>query len=243
MLQAVGNSQPAVNNQEPGYDDDARNTGSVLRPREGVTFEEGSMKSALQQRAWTGDLLLQRRGSSLALAGALALIAAQNLHAQGGSLKPQIVERDGLSVIGIEVRTSNAEAATVIPRQWDRLFKDGIITRIPNRADANILAVYSRYASDHNGEYDYLIGARVKDGSQPPDGMAVRVIPKARYAVVTTAQGPVGKVVSETWQKIWGLEEAGELGGRRTYKADFELYDQRSRDPNNSQVDIYVAIE
>jgi len=158
-------------------------------------------------------------------------------------MNKQIVERDAFTVIGIEVRTNNSEAATVIPRQWDRFFKEGVPGKIPNRADANLVAVYSGYASDYHGDFDYLIGARVKDGSTATEGMVVKVVPKARYAVLTTDQGPVGKVVSEAWQKIWQLEDSGGLGGQRAYKADFELYDQRSRDPKNSQVDIYIGID
>ena len=158
-------------------------------------------------------------------------------------MKPEVVERDSFTVIGIEVRTSNADGATVIPQHWRRFFKEDIPGKIPSRADGNFVAVYSGYASDHHGDYDYLIGARVKDGAAAPVGMVVKQIPKARYAVVTTAQGQVGKVVAEAWQRIWSLEESGGLGGRRTYKADFEVYDQRSRDPNNSRVDIYVGIQ
>jgi predicted transcriptional regulator YdeE len=227
------------------------------------------MKSATQntrRQDTAGDLPSRWRGATLALRVALALMAAPTVRAQGqiqcakivllrsaclpvvfaaadkgGTLKPQITERDSFTVIGIEIRTNNA--AGDIPRQWDRFFKEGVLGKIPNKADANILAVYSRYASDHNGDYDYLIGARVRDGSTAPEGMMAEVIPKARYAVLTTERGPVGKVVSEAWQKIWALEDAGGLGGRRTYKADFEVYDQRSRDPNDSQVDIYVGVD
>lgn len=162
---------------------------------------------------------------------------------QGGTLQPKILERDSFTVIGIEVRTDNREAATVIPRQWTRFFREGLAGKIPDRTDSDFVVVYSNYAGDHNGDYDYLLGARVKDGTAAPEGMVVKMVPKARYAVLTTDQGPVGKVVSEKWREVWSLEHSDALGGKRTYKADFELYDQRARDPNNSQVDIYIGIE
>ena len=156
-------------------------------------------------------------------------------------MKPQIVELASFAMIGIKIRTNNA--AGDIPRHWDRFFKEGALAKTPNKADADILAVYTRYASDHNGDYDYLIGARVREGSVAPEGMVAEIIPRARYAVLTTERGPVGKVVSETWQKIWAMEGKGGLGGQRTYRADFEVYDQRSRDPESSQAEIYVGIE
>lgn len=179
----------------------------------------------------------------VALVVGLASAVAGTATGHAGTLKPQITKRHALTVIGIEVRTSNAEAATVIPRQWEHFFQEGVAGKIPHRADSDILAVYSNYASDHRGDFDYLIGARVPDGSEAPQGMVVKTIPSSRYAVVATDRGPVGKVVSEAWQRIWSLEDNGGLGGKRAYKADFEVYDQRSRDPNNSQVDIYVGIE
>jgi predicted transcriptional regulator YdeE len=32
------------------------------------------------------------------------------------------------------------------------------------------------------------------------------------------------------------------FGGKRAYIADFEVYDERSRDPDNTIVDIYIGI-
>jgi len=163
----------------------------------------------------------------------------------GGTVERSIVERDGFLVIGIEARTSNAKETTpeaVIPRHWDRLFKEGVLGGIPDKADSDIVAVYTDYASDKGGEYTYLLGAKVADASVVPKGMVVKKIPRSRYAVFTTDKGPVAKVVSAAWREIWELEDHAGLGGQRAYQADFEVYDQRSRDPQNSQADIYVGL-
>jgi len=163
----------------------------------------------------------------------------------GGYLKLKIVEEEAFAVIGIEERTNNAREMTpdgAIPRLWDRLFKEGILDRIPHRAAMDIIVIYTDYASDRKGDYTYILGARVNHLSRVPQGMVAKTVQKARYAVLTTEKGPVGKVVSGAWQEIWRLEDRGELGGKRAYRADFELYDERSRDPQNSQVDIYVGI-
>jgi predicted transcriptional regulator YdeE len=163
----------------------------------------------------------------------------------GGTLKPSIVEKDVFLVIGIEARTSNAKEMTserVIPRQWDRFFKEGILDRIPSKTGSSILALYTDYARDKNGDYTYLLGAKVSDASMVPEGMVLKRVPKSRYAVFTTEKGPAAKVVLEAWQEIWSFEDQGRLGGQRAYRADFEVYDQRSRDPQDSQVDIYVGL-
>jgi predicted transcriptional regulator YdeE len=68
-------------------------------------------------------------------------------------------------------------------------------------------------------------------------------VPSGRYAVVTSAKGPVERVVPKAWQQVYSLEDNKQLGGARAYKADFELYDQRSQNPQDSQVDLYVGVK
>ncbi len=162
------------------------------------------------------------------------------------ALEAHIVEQKQFTVIGIQIRTNNAEETAgqgKIPKQWEMFFKNNILGRIPSRADSNIVVVYSNYQSDYKGDYDYLIGAEVRDASDVPAGMVKQIVPAGKYAVVTTPSGQVGKVVSETWRKIWELEDGAQLGGSRAYKKDFEVYDERARDPNNSQVDICLGLK
>jgi predicted transcriptional regulator YdeE len=159
-------------------------------------------------------------------------------------MNPRAVQQEGFTVVGIAVRTSNAEqmtAARPIGKQWERLFREGVLAAIPNKADGNILAVYSDYASDKDGEYTYLLGARVTKAESVPAGMTVKNIPGGRYAVFTSEKGPVQKVVVEMWQRVWATPKSA-LGGERTYKTDFEIYDQRAQNPADSVVDLYVAV-
>jgi predicted transcriptional regulator YdeE len=159
-------------------------------------------------------------------------------------MNPRAVQQDGFTVVGIAVRTSNAEQMTEarpIGKQWERLFKEGVLAAIPNKADSNILAVYSEYASDKDGEYTYLLGARVTKVEKLPDGMTVKNVPAGRYAVFTSERGPVQKVIVEMWRRVWETPKSA-LGGDRTYRADFELYDQRAQNPADAVVDLYVAV-
>jgi predicted transcriptional regulator YdeE len=162
-----------------------------------------------------------------------------------GDSGSRVVEQKQFSVVGVKVRTNNSREMTgqgEIPKQWEEFFKEDILGKISGRADSNIVVVYSSYQSDKNGDYDYLIGARVKDASTVPPGMEVKIVPAGKYMVFTTAVGPVSKIVAETWRKIWDLEDKSQLGGTRAYEADFEIYDQRSWDPKNWQVEIYVGM-
>ena len=150
---------------------------------------------------------------------------------------------DAFTVIGIAARTNNAKEAGpdgVIPRQWQKYFHDGVADKIQDKLDSNTYAVYTDYESDHNGDYTFIIGAKVKPGTTPPEDMTVVNVPGGHYAVLTTEKGPVQQVIPATWARVFQLEDSGEL--RRAYKTDFELYDQRSQDPNDAQVDLYLGV-
>ena len=180
--------------------------------------------------------------AGLGLIGLGIFLSAISLGAS--SMQPKIVDQDEFQVVGIVARTTNAKEMSgegIIGSQWGKFYKDGILDKIPDKVDSTIYAVYTVYESDRNGEYDFVIGAKVSSAPVIPPGMVARKIPKGRYAVVMTASGPVQQVVPQAWKEVWDLEDNKQI--RRAYKADFEVYDQRSRDPQNSQVDLYIGIK
>ena len=183
------------------------------------------------------------------LAGIAAAMVTCSVVAFPGAKKatevnPRAVQQEGFTVVGITVRTGNREqmtAARPIGTLWERLFKEGVLAAIPDKADGNIVAVYSQYASDKDGEYTYLLGARVKKVESVPAGMTVEKVPAGRYALFTSERGPVQKVVVEMWRRVWETPKNA-LGGDRTYQTDFEVYDQRAQNPADAVVDLYVAV-
>ncbi|WP_028545873.1 zinc ribbon domain-containing protein [Paenibacillus taiwanensis] len=111
-----------------------------------------------------------------------------------------------------------------------------------------IYALYTNYESDASGAYDYVIGTEYTmkqqhaDNALPEAGQAdVIEVPAARYAVFVTRTGPLVEVVVEAWQAIWHWSQ--QTGHVRTYTGDFELYNERSRDPEAAQVEIYIAVK
>ena len=163
------------------------------------------------------------------------------------TLKPRIVELPSFTVLGIAVRTNNAKEASpdgIIGQQWQRFMSEQLMGKIPGKLSPDIYAVYTDYASDANGDYTYILGAKVQtahDGLYPAD-MVEKIVPAGRYAVFASERGPVAKVVVETWKQIWSYFQSGEHG-KRAYLSDFELHDQRAADPNNAQVDIYIGLK
>jgi len=157
---------------------------------------------------------------------------------------PKVVQQDEFTVVGIAVRTSNAEQMTParpIGKQWERLIGEGLLAAIPNKADGKIVAVYSEYANDKDGQYTYLLGARVRKAENLPAGMVAKNVPAGRYAVFTSERGPVQKVIVDLWRRVWATPK-NELGGDRNYRADFEVYDERARNPADAVVDLFVGI-
>ncbi|MFI5202559.1 MAG: GyrI-like domain-containing protein, partial [Candidatus Kapaibacterium sp.] len=153
------------------------------------------------------------------------------------------VSKAAFTLVGISARTTNAKEMSghgIIAKQWQHVMSDKLIEKIPNRTDSNIIAMYTDYESDANGEYTFFIGARVKFVDSIPEGMVVKHVPAAHYALFTSEKGPVWEVVPKLWQKIWSTPPS-EMGGERSFLSDFEMYDERAADPGNAIVDVWVG--
>ena len=191
------------------------------------------------------DLAIQNYEKSLQMDPKNNNAVEQLKKLKGESMNPRVVDQDGFTVIGIAARTSNAKEVTAdgsIAKQWMRLFQEGLIGKIPNKADSSIVAVYTDYASDHNGDYTYVLGARVTSDADVPAGMVAKKVPAGKFALFTSEKGPAPQVVPATWMKINSLPQNA-VGADRLYRADYEVYDERARDPQNLQVDVYIGIK
>jgi predicted transcriptional regulator YdeE len=148
-------------------------------------------------------------------------------------------------VAGSQVRTNNANEMSghgEIGKLWQLYFQENLASQIPNRADAASIVVYSDYSSDEKGDYTYLLGARVTSADHLPAGMTFKRIVPDPYAVLTTTQGPLVDVLQAEWKKIWTMHPA-ELGGKRAFLTDYEVYDARSANPQQAQVEIHIGLQ
>ena len=172
-----------------------------------------------------------------------ALLFSLGLAAQQAP-EPKVDDQKVFDVIGISTRTTNAAEATgngEIPKQWQRLFTDGILDRIPDRADESITAVYTDFANGANGEYTYILGAKVKSGTKAPVGMVAVTVPAGKYLEFVTEKGPGAQVVSATWMQIYGYFQ-DPAHPQRSFKTDFETYEPPS-DPNAVQGHIFIGVK
>ena len=155
-----------------------------------------------------------------------------------------IQQHSGFYVVGVAARTHNAAERNgngKIGEIWHNLLRDNLAAKIPNKLGIDLIAVYTDYDSDHAGQYTYLLGLPVSSIKDVPPKFVAKHIPGGRYAVVTSNRGPVEKVVLETWQRIWAMSP-GELGGMRSFRSDYEIYDQRSADPEKAQIEVFIGL-
>jgi predicted transcriptional regulator YdeE len=181
--------------------------------------------------------------SRAALALCLGLLTPATQSTEGSPAR--VHSEDSFYVAGFSARTNNAKEASgqgVIGKLLQDFYQKNLAAQIPNRIGKDIFVVYSDYASDEKGDYTYLVGAPVSSVGNLPPGMTYRTIVAGTYAVLTTDRGPVTEVVPAEWKKIWKMSRE-ELGGKRTFLTDYEVYDRRADDPHNAQVEFHIGIE
>src|SRR5215469_7711492 len=162
---------------------------------------------------------------------------------QEAPMKP--VPEEAFYVAGYSIRTNNAKEASgqgVIGMLWQRFYQENLGAAIPSRTDSALTIVYSDYASDEKGDYTYTLGARVSSVDHLPAGITFRKVVAGDYAVLPTDTGPLVQVLQAEWKKIWAMTPE-ELGGRRAFVTDYEIYDKRSADPQHAQVEIHIGLE
>jgi predicted transcriptional regulator YdeE len=139
-----------------------------------------------------------------------------------------------IQLIGIEGRTNNTSTADA-NELWNKYYTNDIQDRTPNCVDTRIFVLYNHYETNHTGDFNSLIGSPVSDLKNIPQGMVGRLIPAQKYCVIR-AEGTLPNAVIEAWKMIWRSDI------KRTFKFDFELYDDRAQDSSNAEIDIFIAI-
>ena len=141
-----------------------------------------------------------------------------------------IQSEPAFNVIGITVRTTteeNLKGTGPIVHLWEKFLGEGVLATIPHKIDNNVLVLYYDYASDKDGAYTMLIGARVSSLAEVPAGMIAKHIPAEKRSVIVTEGGPGG--VFKAWQAIWQAEDKKTL--HRSYKVDYESYGDFTQKP------------
>ncbi len=146
---------------------------------------------------------------------------------------------EAFKIIGITVRTTNenGRAGTDIVALWNKFMSESIIEKIPNKIDATVYSIYTEYEGDHTKPYTTMLGCKVFDINEVPKGMVAMEFNAGNYTKFTAKGDLTQAVVFNKWTEIW------EMDLDRAYTADFEVYDEKSQNPTNAEVAIYIAIK
>ena len=117
---------------------------------------------------------------------------------------------------------------------WQKFETENFEDRIPDKLSDEIYAVYFDYEGDFTKPFSYLIGCKVKIDTDAPQGMDNLIIPAGSFTKVI-AKGKMPDCVANSWKDIWSSKTD------RAYKYDFEIYDERSKDWSNAEVEIFVG--
>ncbi|MBL7920568.1 MAG: effector binding domain-containing protein [Bacteroidia bacterium] len=143
------------------------------------------------------------------------------------------------SVIGISVRTTNenGQAAKDIPLLWNKFFAENVPEKIGNKKSTDIYCIYTDYVKDHTQPYTTILGFKVDSLNNIPEGMVGKTIATTNYTPFI-AQGKLSDgIVYNEWLKIWDAPID------RAFTADFEIYGPKAKDPENAEVEIFIALK
>ncbi|MFN6943309.1 MAG: GyrI-like domain-containing protein [Cytophagaceae bacterium] len=117
---------------------------------------------------------------------------------------------------------------------WQKFESDKIFDRITDKSSNEIYAVYFDYEKDETGPFSYFIGCKVDNTDVTPEGLDELTIPAQNYSMFT-AKGVMTGCITDAWKKIWSSDI------RRSFGFDFEIYDERSRNWNDAEIDIFIS--
>jgi predicted transcriptional regulator YdeE len=152
-----------------------------------------------------------------------------------------------LLIVGLTTRTNNTNemnpAKSKIAGLFETYISDQRCNDIKHRINPGVTyAVYTDYETDEHGDYTYYLGEAVSSfEEQDLSKFETLTIPESKYMKFTTDIGILPDIVTDAWLNIWQLDKS-DFGSNRSYIADFELYDNKSSDPANASVDIYVGL-
>lgn len=143
------------------------------------------------------------------------------------------------NVIGISVRTTNenGKSGEDIPALWNQFMSEEVRNKIPGKVSETLFCIYTDYEKDHTKPYTTIVGCEVESLDFIPENMVGKSIEKTEYEQFT-AKGNLNEgIVFNKWLEIWNS------GLNRSFTTDFEVYDEKTQDPENAAVDLFIAIK
>lgn len=164
-------------------------------------------------------------------------------------LEPRFVTLPAKKLAGYALRTTmtDRENLAAIPAFWSAYMSDGRMKRLHAESFVKNHSEYGACFPENpqTGEFDYLIGVEVPEGTQVPAGYDRRVLPTAEYAVFSTPPcraADFSASIQGVWNYIfndWFPASGWEYAPGCT---DFELYDDRCMSEAGKVCEIWVPV-
>lgn len=143
-------------------------------------------------------------------------------------------------LIGIKLsrktKNENGQSGKDCGELWQYFETNKIAELIPNKISNAIYAVYHDYENDESGLFSYFIGCEVDESTEVPENLDEIIIPRQNYHI-ETAKGEMPDCIADTWRRIWNSEI------KRKFGFDFEIYDERSENWRNAEIDIFLSVD
>lgn len=149
------------------------------------------------------------------------------------------VKIEPFKVIGISVRTTNEnnQAAKEIAHLWGKFISENVLGAIPNKIDNTIYSIYTEYENDHTKPYTTILGCKVSNLHSILDGMIGKSFDGGNY-VKLSAKGDLMKgLIVNKWTEIWNMNL------ERAFTADFEIFGEKAQNPNDAEIDFFIAVK
>lgn len=143
------------------------------------------------------------------------------------------------NVIGISVRTTNEnnQAATEIADLWGKFMTEGVLEAIPNKIDNTVYSIYTDYESDHTKPYSVVLGCKVENLDEIPDGMTGKLIEGGNYVKLSAKGNLAEGLIIKKWIEIWGMDL------NRVFTADYEVFGEKAQNPADAEIDFLIAVK
>ena len=151
-----------------------------------------------------------------------------------------LVELEEVKLVGLALKAKttnmNGQSSIDCGNLWQEFEKGKYAEIIPNKLTDEILAVYHQYEGDHSKPFSYFVGCKVKAGTEVPPGLETLTIAKGTYQKIN-AKGKMPDCVINAWKDVWVSEIP------RSFKMDFEVYNEKSKDWSNAEVELYLSVK
>ena len=104
------------------------------------------------------------------------------------------------------------------------------------KLSTNIYCVYTDYEKDYTKPYTTLLGYRVENLGSIPAGLKGKLFRGGDYKNIKVKGKLADGIVYNEWTKIWNFDLS------RAYTADFEVWGEKAQNPDDAEIEIFIAI-